>query len=119
MRKAHVITIGHTDTNKTLDSLAQVWKELGDNGATRHSCLINLGGVHASDQDTASVSSLPMLMLHDNFNRWSTPHVSIGTLQRASPMGPSLDWAPRLESALRNLGHEVRWDSKKSLLISG
>ena len=49
MRKAHVITIGDTDTHKTLDSLAQVWKELGDNGATRHSCMVNLGGGMVTD----------------------------------------------------------------------
>ena len=49
LRGAHVITIGATDTNKTLDSLAEVWKELGDKGATRHSCLINLGGGMVTD----------------------------------------------------------------------
>ena len=49
LRGAHVITIGATDTHKTLDTLAYVWKELGDNGATRHSCLINLGGGMVTD----------------------------------------------------------------------
>ena len=49
MRGAHLMTIGDTDTHKTLDSLAQVWQELGDNGATRHSCMINLGGGMVTD----------------------------------------------------------------------
>ena len=49
LRGAHVITIGATDTNKTLGSLAEVWKELGAKGATRHSCLINLGGGMVTD----------------------------------------------------------------------
>lgn len=49
MRGAHVIEIGATDTNKTLESLAGVWRQLGDNGATRHSCLVNLGGGMVTD----------------------------------------------------------------------
>ena len=46
---AHVITINANDTNKTLDSTAHVWKELCDNGCTRHSCLINIGGGMTTD----------------------------------------------------------------------
>ena len=48
-KHAHVITIASTDTHKDIDSLAYVWKQLGDNGATRHSCLINLGGGMVTD----------------------------------------------------------------------
>ena len=43
LKNAQTIVIGATDTNKTLESLAHVWKALGDGGATRHSCLINIG----------------------------------------------------------------------------
>ncbi len=43
------IVIGATDANKTLESLAHVWKSLGDNGATRHSLLICLGGGMITD----------------------------------------------------------------------
>lgn len=49
LKNAHVITIGSTDTNKTLESIAHVWKELGDGGGTRHSCMINLGGGMITD----------------------------------------------------------------------
>ena len=49
LRDAHVIEIGTTDTHKDINTLAHVWKELGDNGATRHSCLINLGGGVVTD----------------------------------------------------------------------
>lgn len=47
--KAHVITICANDTNKTLESTTHVWKELCDNGGTRHSCLINIGGGMITD----------------------------------------------------------------------
>ena len=49
MKRAKLIVIGDSDTNKTIDTLADVWKELGDNGASRHSCLINLGGGMVTD----------------------------------------------------------------------
>jgi 3-dehydroquinate synthase len=46
---AQMITIGDTDENKTLDSLAYVWKALQEGGATRHSLLVNLGGGMVTD----------------------------------------------------------------------
>lgn len=49
LRNAYVIEIGATDTHKDIDALAHVWKELGDHGATRHSCLVNLGGGMVTD----------------------------------------------------------------------
>lgn len=49
LENAHVITIKSTDVNKTLDTVAFVWKQLCDSGATRHSCLINLGGGMITD----------------------------------------------------------------------
>ena len=44
MRHAQHITIGATDTHKTLDTLSEVWQALGNGGATRHSCMVCLGG---------------------------------------------------------------------------
>lgn len=49
LKDAYVITIGSTDTNKTLESIAYVWKEMGNAGGTRHSCMINLGGGMVTD----------------------------------------------------------------------
>lgn len=49
MKQAQVITIGATDTHKDLETIAQVWKALGDGGGSRHSCLINLGGGMVTD----------------------------------------------------------------------
>ncbi len=46
---AKVITIGATDVEKTLDSVAHVWTELQQGGATRHSLLVNLGGGMVTD----------------------------------------------------------------------
>lgn len=46
---ARLITIGSTDTNKNLDTICHVWEELQKGGATRHSCLINLGGGMVTD----------------------------------------------------------------------
>ncbi len=43
------ILIGAGDTHKTLETLASVWKALGDRGASRHSLLINLGGGMVTD----------------------------------------------------------------------
>lgn len=43
------ITIKAGDINKNSESLIQVWKQLSDNGATRQSVLINMGGGMVSD----------------------------------------------------------------------
>ena len=43
------ITIPAGDTYKNIESLAHVWSELGNNGATRRSLLINLGGGMVTD----------------------------------------------------------------------
>ena len=43
------ITIPAGDVNKNIESMAHVWKELGENGGTRHSVLINLGGGMVTD----------------------------------------------------------------------
>lgn len=44
-----VITIPEGDDSKNLESLASVWRYLCDNGATRHSCLVNIGGGMITD----------------------------------------------------------------------
>lgn len=49
LNDACIITIPAGDINKTLDTLTHVWQSLDDNGATRHSLLINLGGGVVTD----------------------------------------------------------------------
>lgn len=49
LRNAQLITIKADDTNKTLESVSHVWSELQRMGATRHSCMINLGGGMVTD----------------------------------------------------------------------
>lgn len=49
LENATIITIKPTDIHKDLDTVANVWKELGRHGATRHSCVINLGGGMVTD----------------------------------------------------------------------
>lgn len=49
LRGARLITIPASDTHKDLESLTHVWRQLGQGGATRHSCLINLGGGMVTD----------------------------------------------------------------------
>ena len=49
LKNAHIISIGPEDIYKNLETLAHVWKELGDQGATRHSLMINLGGGMVTD----------------------------------------------------------------------
>lgn len=43
------ITIGATDTHKTLQTLADVWTQMGNGGGTRHSLMVNLGGGMVTD----------------------------------------------------------------------
>ncbi|MBR1688868.1 MAG: 3-dehydroquinate synthase [Prevotella sp.] len=47
--QARIITIQPGDTNKSLDTLAHVWSELQQGGATRHSLMVNLGGGMVTD----------------------------------------------------------------------
>ena len=45
---AHIV-ISPTDEHKNLETLSAVWTELGRQGATRHSLLVNLGGGMVTD----------------------------------------------------------------------
>lgn len=49
IRQAVPICIGAGDIHKNLDTLAHVWTALSNQGATRHSLLINLGGGMVTD----------------------------------------------------------------------
>lgn len=49
LRDAYLITIGCGDVCKTLDTVVQVWQALGEHGATRHSCMVCLGGGMVTD----------------------------------------------------------------------
>ena len=49
IKEAVSITIGAEDVHKTLETLASVWTALSNQGATRHSLLINLGGGMVTD----------------------------------------------------------------------
>ena len=49
MKEAKVITIPASDSHKDIESLMMVWKELQEGGASRHSCMINLGGGMVTD----------------------------------------------------------------------
>lgn len=48
-RNAFMITIPAGDTNKNLESINHVWTELSNNGATRHSLMVNIGGGMVTD----------------------------------------------------------------------
>lgn len=49
LKDAVEICIGAEDVHKTLETLASVWMALSQQGATRHSLLINLGGGMVTD----------------------------------------------------------------------
>lgn len=49
IRDAKQVVIPANDTNKTVENLSRVWQFLTENGATRHSMLINLGGGMITD----------------------------------------------------------------------
>lgn len=46
---APVITVKAGDTHKSLEALASIWTRLSNEGATRHSLLLNLGGGMVTD----------------------------------------------------------------------
>lgn len=49
MKEAITICIGAGDIHKNVETLVHVWTELGNNGATRHSLMVNLGGGMVTD----------------------------------------------------------------------
>lgn len=49
LKNSTPIIIKATDTHKNLDTLSQVWQALSNDGATRHSLMINLGGGMVTD----------------------------------------------------------------------
>lgn len=49
IKKADKIIIKAGDDNKNIEALCSVWKHLSENGATRHSLLVNLGGGMLTD----------------------------------------------------------------------
>lgn len=52
-----VIKIKAGDTNKNIEALAHVWKQLGDLGATRSSLLVNIGGGMVTDLGAFAAST--------------------------------------------------------------
>ena len=66
MKDAQTITIGATDEHKTLDTLAQVWSELQQGGATRHSLMVNLGGGMVTDLGGFAASTFKRGMSYIN-----------------------------------------------------
>jgi len=49
LRDAILITIPSTDEHKNISSVEYVWSRLGEEGGSRHSCIINLGGGMVTD----------------------------------------------------------------------
>jgi 3-dehydroquinate synthase len=49
LKNAQLITIQATDTHKNIESLTHVWQALQRGDATRHSCMLNLGGGMVTD----------------------------------------------------------------------
>ena len=49
LQRSIPIYIGAGDEHKTLDSLSHVWQKLSDEGASRHSRLVNIGGGMVTD----------------------------------------------------------------------
>ena len=46
---SHTIVVGAGDDHKNIETLVNVWQELQQAGATRHSLLINVGGGMVTD----------------------------------------------------------------------
>jgi 3-dehydroquinate synthase len=57
LNEAHFITIPSGDTHKNVETLTTVWKYLSENGGTRKSVLVNLGGGMVTDLGGFAASS--------------------------------------------------------------
>ncbi len=66
LQDAAEIIIGAEDTHKNLETLAAVWQALGEQGATRHSLLINLGGGMVTDLGGFAASTFKRGMAYIN-----------------------------------------------------
>ena len=64
--EAHVITILADDTNKNLENLSTIWRALVDEGATRKSLLINLGGGMVTDMGGFAAATFKRGIEHIN-----------------------------------------------------
>ncbi|MDR1678766.1 MAG: 3-dehydroquinate synthase [Prevotellaceae bacterium] len=63
---AHIFSIVNGDEHKNLDSLTAVWQFLSDNGATRRSLMINLGGGMITDLGGFAASTFKRGMRYIN-----------------------------------------------------
>lgn len=57
LKEAKHIVVNQGDENKNIKSLCYIWEQLCDNGATRHSLLINLGGGMVTDMGGFAAST--------------------------------------------------------------
>ncbi|MEE1184344.1 MAG: iron-containing alcohol dehydrogenase, partial [Paludibacteraceae bacterium] len=49
LQQAKVYTMPNGDDHKTIETVVDIWKFMGENGGTRHSMLINIGGGVVTD----------------------------------------------------------------------
>ncbi|MGC3977638.1 MAG: 3-dehydroquinate synthase family protein [Paludibacteraceae bacterium] len=49
LRNSRIITLNNGDEHKNIDSAVKIWQYLTENGATRHSLMINVGGGMITD----------------------------------------------------------------------
>ncbi|WP_294616511.1 3-dehydroquinate synthase [uncultured Bacteroides sp.] len=66
LQDAAEIIIGAEDVHKNLETLAAVWQALSEQGATRHSLLINLGGGMVTDLGGFAASTFKRGMAYIN-----------------------------------------------------
>ena len=66
LKEATEIIIGAEDVHKNLETLASVWQALSEQGATRHSLLINLGGGMVTDLGGFAASTFKRGMAYIN-----------------------------------------------------
>ena len=66
LKEATEIIIGAEDLHKNLETLASVWQALSEQGATRHSLLINLGGGMVTDLGGFAASSFKRVIAYIN-----------------------------------------------------
>ena len=56
-KEAQVVCIPADDSHKTIETVMKVWTAMQHGGATRHSCLINLGGGMVTDVGGCAAST--------------------------------------------------------------
>lgn len=67
-KDSHILTLHNGDENKNIDSTIKIWQYLTENGATRHSLMVNAGGGMITDIGGFAASTFKRGMSYINIS---------------------------------------------------